>query len=100
MGLGAASLVNGTRFNVTSDMIEFIKKMDEEDFNGALTDIQVLSKREQMSEFMFLGLRMLEGVSIFEFQKEFGSTIDKNFGYAISKLINRGYLLRIKVFTD
>ena len=98
MGLGAASLVNGTRFNVTSDMIEFIKKMDEEDFNGALTDIQVLSKREQMSEFMFLGLRMLEGVSIFEFQKEFGSTIDKNFGYAISKLIKQGLLTQDKGF--
>ena len=98
IGLGAASLVNETRFNVTRDIIEYIQKIEKEDFNGVLTDIQVLSKREQMSEFMFLGLRMLEGVSIFEFQKTFGTTIDKSFGYAISKLIKQGLLTQDKGF--
>lgn len=98
IGIGAASLVNGTRFNVTSDILEYIRKMDEGDFNGALTDVQVLSKKDKMSEFMFLGLRMLEGVSVFEFQKEFATTIDKEFGYAVAKLKKQGLLIEDKGF--
>lgn len=98
VGLGAASLVNSTRFNVTRDMIEYIDKVEKEDFNGLLTDVQVLSKKEQMSEFMFLGLRMLEGVSVFDFQQEFGTTIDKTFAYEINKLKKQGLIENDKGF--
>lgn len=98
VGLGAASLVNSTRFNVTRDMIEYINKIEKEDFNGLLTDVQVLSKKDQMSEFMFLGLRMLEGVSVFDFQQEFGTTIEKTFAYEINKLKNQGLMENDKGF--
>ena len=51
-----------------------------------------LSIKEQMEEFMFLGLRMMEGVSTTEFEKQFGKPLQEVYGKQISKLIKQGLL--------
>lgn len=45
------------------------------DFPEICKDIQFLTTEEQMEEFMFLGLRMMEGVSVAEFEVLFGKSI-------------------------
>ena len=45
-----------------------------------------------MEEFMFLGFRMMEGVSIAEFEKQFGKPLQKVYGKQISKLEKQGLL--------
>lgn len=51
-----------------------------------------LSRREAMEEFMFLGLRMTEGVKKSVFLKSFGTPIEKIYDVPIKKLIREGLL--------
>lgn len=48
-------------------------------------DIKCLSQKEQMEEFMFLGLRMTKGVSVKEFEEVFGKSIFDVYGRQITK---------------
>ena len=49
--------------------------------------VTILSVEEQMEEFMFLGLRMMEGVSKQEFADSFGKDLDEVYGSALQKWI-------------
>lgn len=54
-----------------------------------------LTKKEEMQETLFLGLRMIrEGVSEDRFEERFGVPLQTIFGKAIEDLIRRGLLLR------
>ena len=70
LGLGAASLVENVRYSNTTDLYEYI----EEPTTNRIAD--EVSRKAQMEEFMFLGLRMNEGVTRDRFLKEFGIPID------------------------
>ncbi len=90
LGLGSASLVNETRFCNTSDMELYIE------FSGRPSklreDVQCLSVQDQMEECMFLGLRMLEGVSRKEFLERFGQTLESVYENVIKKYVDLGLL--------
>ena len=45
-----------------------------------------------MEEFMFLGLRMMEGISPAEFEKQFGQSLQEVYGSKIEKLEKQGLL--------
>jgi len=51
-----------------------------------------LPREEAMSEFMFLGLRMLEGVDSKEFADQFGLELEEAFPNRVGKLCERGLL--------
>jgi hypothetical protein len=53
-----------------------------------------LSLKDSMEEFMFLGLRMTDGVSIREFYDAFGFSMDDIYGDVIRKYIENGLLER------
>lgn len=90
IGLGSASLVNETRFSNTSDMDVYLKHCEEP--SEIREDIQVLSQIEQMEEFMFLGLRMSEGVSEQIFFEKFGRTLEAVYGNVVKKYVELGLL--------
>lgn len=82
LGLGASSCMENVRFKNTDWLDEYVlesKYMDK-------GDIQELSKKECMEEFMFLGLRMTEGVSKKKFADTFGVTMDEVYGPVLFKL--------------
>lgn len=54
--------------------------------------IQLISKNEQMEEFMYLGLRMMKGVSKNEFERRFHISMDDVYGNVIKKLTNEEML--------
>lgn len=86
-GIGAASLVGKCRFQNNSDLAEYIK--------SPLTcrlEYQELSKEEEMSETMFLGLRMTRGVSCKRFREVFGQSPEQVYGDVIRKNIADGLL--------
>lgn len=66
IGLGASSMVENCRWKNTSSMDEYLgmDSVPEEEYT-------VLSPKEQMEEYMFLGLRMTEGISADDFENEF-----------------------------
>ena len=59
---------------------------------------EVLSKKDQMSETMILGLRMIEGVSVQDFQEKYGIDPQKIYGDVICKFEKQGLLERRKPY--
>ena len=84
LGLGASSLMENERFANTSVLKDYM----ERPFSH--TDRQRLSREAQMEEFMFLGLRLTEGVSRADFQREFGASIDLMYGETLRDLKAQG----------
>lgn len=57
-------------------------------------EVQKLSQKDRMEEFMFLGLRMTEGVSALEFADSFGLEINDIYGGTLCKWEKEGMLMR------
>lgn len=53
-----------------------------------------VTREEQMEEFMFLGLRMTEGVSRAEFEQHFVTTIEAVYGDVLRQLQKEGLLVK------
>ena len=90
LGLGAASLIGKKRFTNTNIMEEYLNH--SRDLTGIRKDVEILEKKDEMGEFMFLGLRMTEGVSEEEFQEYFHVSVEKIYGRVIEKYIRQGLL--------
>lgn len=56
-------------------------------------DLHFSTRRDEMEEFMFLGLRMTRGISKTEFQKRFGTAIENVYGNIITKYKEKELLL-------
>lgn len=84
LGLGASSFLQRQRFHNTENYHEYIKNVRQ----GSLVreDVELLSLQDEMAEFMFLGLRMTEGVRKSVFFNTFGRTIEDIYGPALRKL--------------
>lgn len=92
LGLGSASLVKETRFSNTGDMENYLKNSGHPEM--IREDVQVLDRESRMEEFMFLGLRMTEGISYRRFEAEFGVSLDEVYGDVIEKYSRMGFLER------
>lgn len=104
LGLGSASLLGNVRFSNIRELDEYIKlaaKVERKDFVCTVEDVeqtvrgcnlhdsvQILSRKDEMEEFMFLGLRRSEGVSRKDFMDYFGIPIDGVYGVVIKKLVD------------
>ena len=55
-------------------------------------DEEVLTKKAQMEEFMFLGLRMMEGISRERFAQTFGTQIEAVYQEVLLHLTEEGLL--------
>lgn len=90
IGLGSSSLINNTRFRNEQDISKYIK--NSKDRNLLWQDINKLSKKEAMEEFLFLGLRITEGIRKSQFKEEFDISIEKVFGNVIEQSIKEGVI--------
>ena len=79
-GVGAATFFEGARYSNPEKMTEYRDNFEEK-FSG-----EKLSLEDEMEEFMFLGLRMTEGISKTEFEEAFGTGIEAVYGKPIRKL--------------
>lgn len=96
LGIGAASLISNVRYTNTSDMDEYLSRcrhihdVGDDIFKANLHVVaDVIDKNGQMEEFMFLGLRMNEGVTREAFERAFGISIDAIYKDTIDSLKNR-----------
>ena len=85
-GLAAASLYEETRYQMHTDLERYL----EGDFSE---EREVLSRADIISEYMFLGLRLTEGVSRAEFKSLFGTEMEDLYGEALEKLSVEGLLV-------
>ncbi|MEI3340550.1 MAG: hypothetical protein V8R80_11990 [Eubacterium sp.] len=86
LGLGASSLIENERFQNPSDLERYM--------TGSFCheDCIELSRKEQMEEFMFLGLRLMRGVSREQFMKTFHAPLESIYGDVIRRLKQDGYM--------
>lgn len=107
LGLGASSLVEHQRFQNTSDLKTYLEQEYSPQCEGqhehiaetiqlqeetGLTQtghhihIETLDKKSEMEEFMFLGLRLMAGISRQQFEKKFQVTLSSVYGEVLRKL--------------
>lgn len=106
LGLGSASLIDNVRYANTRDLYTYIKNCDriqgvsadallpeeqEESKNlwlgnNLMESAEIIGRKEQMEEFMFLGLRMNEGVARRDFEDAFGLPIEAVYSEQINEL--------------
>lgn len=115
-GLGAASLYNDSRYSNTEDIDKYISllldsKDADSNFYGDsfiyqddiwdITEdavsviegkIQRLTGKDKKEEFMFLGLRMIEGISKEKFHQAFDRKYDSVYGEVTEKLVQQGLI--------
>jgi oxygen-independent coproporphyrinogen-3 oxidase len=90
LGLGASSLIENTRFRKEDNLEEYIMNAGDH----ALTDKEqeVLTVKQQMEEFMFLGLRLTRGISKAAFQQSFHVTLENIYKEELDRSIKEGLL--------
>ena len=64
--------------------------------SGILQDAEQLTRQDQMAEFMFLGLRRMEGVSEELFRERFGVSMEEVYGKVLKRYTELGLLNRGK----
>lgn len=83
LGVAAHSYINGIRYSNTSDLEEYLNNKSE----NIKTIQEKQSKEDMKKEFMILGLRTLDGISIAEFKKKFGENPVYIFREELNKLV-------------
>lgn len=97
-GVAAASCLDNVRWKNTENINKYLEYMQKasgfedlrkEDF---YSEKEVLTPEEQCAEFMFMGLRMNNGVSEEIFRRRFGYIPEERYGEVIAKHIQNGLL--------
>lgn len=92
LGLGAASMMENVRFQNPAEPETYEKAVLE---GGGFLG-EALSISEQMEEFMFLGLRLTQGVEKSVFLQQFGVQLETVYGEVLGKLRRQGLLEETK----
>ena len=108
LGLGASSMVNNIRWKnqengrAYADCVARLegaaactpggKAFADVLRSAGLMEVQELSCKEQMEEFMFLGLRLMEGVDAREFERLFLKSMQEVYGKSLAGLLEAGLL--------
>lgn len=85
LGLGATGFIRPMRYENTTVMSDYL--------SGAWTaDCEILSRQEQMSETIFMGLRQTKGLSYQRFFKLYGEAFEKRYQDTLKQLVTKGLL--------
>ncbi len=91
LGLGASSLLNHVRYRNMDTIAAYEKAITSS--MGVKQEEEQLSKKEEIEEFMFLGLRLSKGVSKNEFKQQFLVSLDEIYGPKLVTLQTAGLLM-------
>ncbi|WP_203227630.1 radical SAM family heme chaperone HemW [Calorimonas adulescens] len=90
LGAGAHTYYKDYRFAnelIPEKYIEFIRNND-----NAFTQREYIDKRNEMAEFMFMGLRLINGIKLKEFEDRFGVSLYNAYDNRIAKLLKFGLI--------
>ena len=91
-GLGAHSYVNGERFHNGYGFNDYIQSKGI----NLITESEKLTMAQKQEEFMFMGLRMTEGISEDDFRNRFFCSIEDVYGEELNLLISNQLIIRKK----
>lgn len=90
-GSAAHSYIDGIRYRHTENVEKYIETMNNgEDIK---MDLHKNSLKEDMEEFMFMGLRKIKGISVDEFRKRFNKNIMDVYKDTINKYLENNLLI-------
>lgn len=93
LGAGAYSSFLSERYSNSKNIFDYITQAKDGRF--LKNDYVSLSKKEQMSEFMFMGLRKTEGINLEDFKLRFGEEAKEVFGAPLAKHLKTGAMEEI-----
>lgn len=91
LGVSASSFVDEKRFKNIDDISKYIEKINNNE--DVTENVHINDIKDDMEEFMFMGLRMIEGISIKEFKKRFGKDVFEIYDDAIKNNVQKGLLV-------
>lgn len=89
-GAGAHSYFQSRRYNNASNPEEYSAALNRG--IQPLENIQEIDREEQMSEYMLLGLRLIEGIDCLEFESRFNANVFSLYGDRITALCKKKLL--------
>lgn len=90
---GLLTLSGAERFSNTPDMEKYLAYSREDFRAGRHTEgRECLTWKDRMEEFMFLGLRLTEGVAEQEFECRFGCPIRQVYGKVLAECVREGLM--------
>ncbi len=90
LGLGAHSYYKYERYRNEVNLDKYIGDIIKGDFNRY--EVVYNDQISRMEEFMFLGLRLIEGISICDFKNRFKKDINDVYGQQLKKLVSLGLI--------
>ncbi len=90
-GAGAYGYLPGKRYGNIRPLPAYIKQAKKD--GKPVLHVDVIGKKEQIEEEMFLGLRRMAGVSKHQFADKFGLSMDQLYRSSIKELVHRGWLM-------
>lgn len=94
IGLGASahSYLDNKRYSNTESIENYIKNINNHEFEKNITIHEIQTKEDKQNEYMILGLRKLEGVSIRKFRNKFKENPILFYKDELGKLIEEGLI--------
>ncbi|WP_297517532.1 radical SAM family heme chaperone HemW [uncultured Clostridium sp.] len=92
VGSAASSYMNGERFTNFSKIETYIEKIENGESQREEDTVNTIE--ENIEEFMFMGLRLIEGISEDEFEIRFKRTVDSMYKDIMKKFVSQNLLVR------
>ena len=90
-------MIDPMRWKMTSDLSDYLEcGKNQGDFANLREEVQTLRVSERMEEFMFLGLRMMKGVSSRRFLKLFNKNINDVYAEPLEENIKNNLLCKYR----
>lgn len=87
IGCSAHSYMGGKRYSNTESIEEYIKNINNNNFEKNITVHEIQTKQDMEKEYMLLGLRKIEGVSIAKYKNKFRENLLSVHNKELDKLI-------------
>lgn len=91
LGAGASSYISGLRFKNANLPTHYIKNIQENHIS--IESSESLEPRRAMGETIMLGLRLLQGINIHQFEERFQTSFYKIFGNTITSLLKKELII-------
>ena len=96
-GVAAHSYINGARYSNTNKLEEYINRGDQKGSDHFWSPFKIIhevqTKEDMQKEYMLLGLRKIEGVSVQKFKNKFGETPIFLFRNELNKLVEEDLII-------
>lgn len=88
-GAGAHSYFENVRYNNVKSIKDYINGIDD----VIIENIEDISNKRRMSDYIILRLRLLDGVNKLKFKEDFGLDFDDLYGDRAEKLVKDGFVI-------